>query len=187
MRKNHGLFDLLILDLMLPGTNGLDVCRLLRNDDKTKNLPIIMLTAKGTEPDIVVGLELGADDYITKPFSIRELLARVKSVLRRIEITEFESELKIGNITVYPEKYIAEVKGKKVDLTSTEFKILELLLRKKERVLTRMQILDSLGEDRQFVVDRTVDVHIVNLRKKLGKAGGVIRTIRSVGYKITEE
>jgi DNA-binding response OmpR family regulator len=146
-----------------------------------------MLTAKGTETDIVVGLELGADDYIAKPFSIREFLARVKSALRRTEQTQNEPELKIGNIALYPEKFVAMVGGNQIDLTSTEFKIIEILLRRKDRVLTRAQILDNLGEDRQFVIDRTVDVHIVNIRKKLGKSGDLIQTIRSVGYKISNE
>lgn len=180
-------YDLLLLDLMLPGSNGLDVCRIIRSDEFAKNMPIIMLTAKGTEADIVLGLELGADDYIIKPFSIRELLARVKTVLRRNEIRTIDKELIIGDLALYPDKFTATLKGKPLDLTSTEFKILKILLSKKGRVLTRTQILDNLGEDRQYVIDRTVDVHIVSIRKKLGNSGDLIHTIRSVGYKISEE
>jgi DNA-binding response OmpR family regulator len=178
---------LVILDLMMPGTNGLDVCRILRADEQNKDVPIIILTAKSTEADIVVGLELGADDYITKPFSMRELQARVKAIFRRVTKTESENTLMNGAVTAYVDRFQVYVESEQVQLTATEFSILVFLLRRKGRVLTRNQILDSLGGDRQYVIDRTVDVHILNIRKKLGDAGKMIETIRGIGYRIEEE
>jgi DNA-binding response OmpR family regulator len=178
---------LVILDLMMPGTNGLDVCRILRADEQNKDVPIIILTAKSTEADIVVGLELGADDYITKPFSMRELQARVKAIFRRVTKTESENTLMNGAVTAYVDRFHVYVESEQVQLTATEFSILVFLLRRKGRVLTRNQILDSLGGDRQYVIDRTVDVHILNIRKKLGDAGKMIETIRGIGYRIEEE
>jgi DNA-binding response OmpR family regulator len=178
---------LVILDLMMPGTNGLDVCRILRADEQNKDVPIIILTAKSTEADIVVGLELGADDYITKPFSMRELQARVKAIFRRVTKTESENTLMNGAVTAYVDRFQVYVESDQVQLTATEFSILVFLLRRKGRVLTRNQILDSLGGDRQYVIDRTVDVHILNIRKKLGDAGKMIETIRGIGYRIEEE
>lgn len=183
----QGQVDLVLLDIMLPGTDGLSICRILRSEDKTRNLPIVLLTAKGTELDIVVGLELGADDYITKPFSTRELIARVKSLFRRLERIDQEKSLKLGSIEVYPDRVEVFSDGKSVDLTTTEFKILETLLRRRGRVLTRGQILDILGDDRQFVLDRTVDVHVLNIRRKLGDNGKHIITIRGIGYKIVDD
>ncbi len=178
---------LVILDLMMPGTGGLDVCRILRTDEKNRDVPIIILTAKSTEADIVVGLELGADDYITKPFSMRELQARIKSMFRRISKSESENILSNGAVTVHVDRFQVLVDGEPVQLTATEFSILAFLMRRKGRVLTRNQILDSLGGDRQYVIDRTVDVHILNIRKKLGDAGKMIETIRGIGYRMEEE
>lgn len=178
---------LVILDLMMPGTSGLDVCRILRQDEMNSDVPIIILTAKSTEADIVVGLELGADDYITKPFSMRELQARVKAIFRRVSKTESENTLTNGAVTAYVDRFQVFVESEQIQLTATEFSILAFLLRRKGRVLTRNQILDSLGGDRQYVIDRTVDVHILNIRKKLGDAGKMIETIRGIGYRMEEE
>jgi two-component system phosphate regulon response regulator PhoB len=134
-----------------------------------------------------VGLELGADDYITKPFSTRELLARIKVIFRRIERSESDKIIRFGEVEIFPEKVQVKISGSDVELTATEFNILKALVQKKGRVFTRAQILDILGEDRQFVLDRTVDVHILNIRKKLGQYGKNIQTIRGIGYKITDE
>jgi len=179
--------DLVILDLMLPGTDGLEICKILRKNSKTKSLPIIMLTAKSSEADIVVGLELGADDYMVKPFSMRELIARVKALLRRTSNHEKHEILRVDNIELFPERYLVKVDGQEISFTTTEFQILEMLMLKKDRVLTRNRILEALGGERQYVIDRTVDVHVLNIRKKLGKYGRLIQTIRGVGYKMLEE
>jgi DNA-binding response OmpR family regulator len=177
--------DLIILDLMLPGTDGLEVCRLLKGNEAWCRIPVIMLTAKGDETDKVLGLEMGADDYVTKPFSARELVARVKAVLRRQARGEDERTIAVGDTLVLDtEKHEARLGGAKLDLTSTEFNILKLLAAKKGRVLTREQILDHLWGDEKIVIDRTVDVHIRNLRHKLGPEGGVIKNVRGVGYKV---
>ena len=178
--------DLVILDLMLPGIDGLEVCRTLRRSEKTSSIPIIMLTAKGTETDIVVGLELGADDYIVKPFSPRELIARVKAILRRAQPAKKTKLFKVGDLVLDLTKYEVRVKNKKVDLTTTEFRVLAILSEKPGWVLTRNQLLDDLWEDEKVVLDRTIDVHIRNLREKLGEAGKLIKTIRGIGYKIEE-
>ncbi|MCD6317633.1 response regulator transcription factor [Candidatus Aerophobetes bacterium] len=179
--------DLIILDLMLPGLDGLEVCRILKRNEKTSPVPIVMLTAKGTETDIVVGLELGADDYIVKPFSPRELVARLRAVLRRAEPKKEKPKLiKINNLVIDLTRYEVRVKDEKVNLTTTEFKILSFLAEKPGWVLTRNQILQDLWEDEKIVLDRTVDVHIKNLREKLGEAGKLIKTIRGIGYKIEE-
>jgi len=179
--------DLLILDLMLPDTDGFDVCRFLQKDEKYSSIPIIMLTAKNEETDKILGLELGADDYITKPFSPRELVARVRAVLRRKEKKEETEKIDIGGVLAIDlEKYNVAVSGKKIALTSTEFRILKQLSLKKGRVFTREQILDYLWGKEKAVVDRTIDVHIKNLRDKLGKAGQFIKNLRGIGYKIEE-
>jgi len=179
--------DLIILDLMLPELDGLEVCRILKRDEKTSSVPIVILTAKGTETDIVVGLELGADDYIVKPFSPRELVARVGAVLRRAELKKEKPKLiKINNLVIDLTKYEVRVKDKKVNLTTTEFKILSFLADRPGWVFTRNQILQDLWEDEKIVLDRTIDVHIKNLREKLEEAGKLIKTIRGIGYKIEE-
>ncbi len=181
----HKKPDLIILDLLLPDIDGLEICKDLKNRRETKEIPIIMLTAKGEEIDKVLGLELGADDYMTKPFSPRELVARVKAVLRRSEQIQKSVEIKAGDdISIDKAKHEVRMKGEKIDLTTTEFKILELLASKKGWVFSREKILDYLWGREKAVLDRTVDVHIRHLRKKLGKQGALIKNIRGVGYKL---
>lgn len=179
--------DLTILDIMLPGLDGLELCKLLKGKNATVSMPIIMLTAKGTEADVVVGLEIGADDYIIKPFSPRELVARIKTVLRRSSKKETEKEVvQLGDLTINTQRYEVYVKKSKVDLTTTEFKILESLVNGNGRVFTRDQLLKQkrLWGDDKLIYDRTIDVHIKNLRDKLGSSGKMIKTIRSIGYKL---
>ncbi|MCK5057285.1 MAG: response regulator transcription factor [Candidatus Aminicenantes bacterium] len=179
--------DLIILDLMLPDHDGLDVCKTLKKNDAYSEIPIIMVTAKTEEFDIVLGLELGADDYIPKPFSPRELVARVKAVLRRSKATQSHTSKQItvaDMITIDTAKYEVRVQGKKIHLTSTEFMILKMLSEKPGWVYSREKILDLLWSDEKDVYDRTVDVHIKNLRDKLGPAGRLIKNVRGVGYKI---
>jgi len=182
---NNRVPDLTILDLMLPDADGLEICKYLKKKDDFSSIPIIMLTAKSDETDKVLGLELGADDYVTKPFSPRELVARVKAVLRRKGQKEESKIVEIGNtVVIDAEKYEVRVEGTKVELTSTEFRILQLLSSRKGWVFTRDQILDHLWGDEKAVLDRTVDVHIKNLREKLGKAKEFIKNIRGIGYKV---
>lgn len=179
--------DLVILDLMLPDADGFEICKYLRKKDEFSSIPIIMLTAKAEETDKVLGLELGADDYVTKPFSPRELVARVKAVLRRKGAKEDNAWVKIGDILIMDfQKYQTTVEGKRVELTPTEVRILKILSSKRGRVFTRDQILDYLWGDEKAVLDRTIDVHIKNLRRKLGKAGQFIKNIRGIGYKLEE-
>ncbi|MBI5587959.1 MAG: response regulator [Deltaproteobacteria bacterium] len=177
--------DLVILDLMLPDADGFEICRYLRTKEKFAALPIIMLTARGDETDKVLGLELGADDYITKPFSPRELVARVKVALRRQDGAAALKRTEIGGVLEIDfEKYEVFVSGERVELTSTEFRILRLLSLQKGRVYSREQLLDHLWGTEKAVLDRTIDVHIKNLRDKLGPAGSFIKNIRGVGYKL---
>lgn len=179
--------DLIVLDLMLPDADGFEICKYLKKKDEFTSIPIVMLTAKGEEMDKVLGLELGADDYVTKPFSPKELVARVKAVLRRKPQREDTKKIEIGDeLSIIPEKYEVWAKGEKIDLTSTEFKILLLLASKKGWVFTRDKILDYLWGKEKAVVDRTVDVHIKHLREKLGKAARFIKNVRGVGYKLEE-
>lgn len=179
--------DIILLDLMLPDADGFEICKYLKKKDEFASVPIIMLTAKGEETDKILGLELGADDYVTKPFSPKELVARVKAVLRRQHKEEIPDKIVIGNfLMIFPKKHEAFVEGDRIDLTTTEFKILLLLASKKGWVFTRDQILDYLWGREKAVLDRTVDVHIRHLRDKLGKAGGLIKNIRGVGYKFEE-
>ncbi len=179
--------DLIILDLMLPDADGIDICKKLKKEDKYSEIPIIMLTAKGEETDKILGLEFGADDYVTKPFSPRELIARVKAVLRRGQKIDEPGKLDIdGVLTIDAEKHKVSVEGKRIELTSTEFKILKLFLSNKSKVFSRYDILDHLWGHDKIVLDRTIDVHIKHLRDKLGKAGQFIKNIRSVGYKLEE-
>ncbi len=178
---------LLILDIMLPNQDGYEICKIIRKDERTASIPIIMLTAKGDELDKVLGLELGADDYITKPFSPRELVSRVKAVLRRIERKEISDKISISNnILIDLPKHKVFVDGEPVQLTLTEFKILKILAQKKGWVFSREKLLDYLWGDEKFVIDRTIDVHINNLRKKLGKYGDLIKNLRGIGYKLEE-
>jgi len=180
--------DLILLDLMLPGTDGLEVCRLLKGDSETREIPIIMVTAKGEEADIVVGLELGADDYIVKPFSPKVLIARVRAILRRTRaIPDDDSvEVKIHDLVICPGRHEALVGGDRVDLTVTEFRLLHLLARRPGWVFTRYQIVDALHGSDYPVTDRSIDVQVVGLRKKLGKAGSYIETVRGVGYRFKD-
>jgi len=177
--------DLIILDLLLPDIDGLEICKDLKSNPELREIPIIMLTAKGEEMDKILGLELGADDYVTKPFSPRELIARTKAVLRRQQKNKVTDKIKVGNsLLIDSTKHEVWIKGKRVELTTTEFKILELLASKKGWVFTREKILDHLWGREKAVLDRTIDVHIRHLRKKLGKQGKLIKNIRGVGYKL---
>jgi DNA-binding response OmpR family regulator len=175
--------DLVILDLMLPDLDGFELCKMMKNDSRYSSIPVIMLTAKGQESDKVTGLELGADDYLTKPFSPRELIARVKAVLRRTTTSE-RGTLFIGGITIDPERFEVIVEQQPVTLTPVEFKILHLLAQNPGKVFSRERILDHLWGNEKAVIDRTVDVHIKNLRDKLGTAGDLVKNIRGVGYKV---
>ena len=180
--------DLIILDLMLPGIDGLEVARRLKQNSGTKDIPIVMLTAKGEEADIVTGLELGADDYVTKPFSPRILIARMKAVIRRRSgIAEAESEvLTIRELSIHAGRRQVTAGGKSLDLTYTEFQVLHFLARRPGWVFTRSQIVDAVRGDDYPVTDRSVDVQIVGLRKKLGPLGKYIETVRGVGYRFME-
>jgi DNA-binding response OmpR family regulator len=179
--------DLIILDLMLPDADGFEICKYLKAKEELSSIPVIMLTAKDEESDKILGLELGADDYVTKPFSPKELVARVKAVLRRPIHGEKVKTITVGeNLVLNSEKYEVWVDKKKIPLTSTEFKILKLLASKKGWVFTREQILDNLWGQEKIVLDRTIDVHIKNLREKLGRAARFIKNIRGIGYKLEE-
>jgi two-component system, OmpR family, alkaline phosphatase synthesis response regulator PhoP len=179
---------LIVLDLLLPTVDGLEVCKLLKSDPKTQHIPIVMLTAKGEEVDIVTGLEVGADDYVTKPFSPRVLLARIKAVLRRKsrEPTDEASTIKIHDLVIDPVRHEVLVENKPVALTFTEFRLLHVLAQRRGRAFTRIQIVDAvMGEDYP-VTERSVDVHVASLRKKLGSMGPYIETVRGVGYRFKE-
>ncbi|MFP4144930.1 MAG: response regulator transcription factor [Phycisphaeraceae bacterium] len=181
--------DLVLLDLMLPGIDGLEVCRTLKSRDRTAESAVIMLTARGEEADIVRGLEMGADDYLTKPFSPRVLLARIKAVLRRRDREPAEGGGRVteaGGVTIDPERHEVTVQGERVELTATEFRLLQLLASRAGRVFTRQQIIEALHEGFAAVTDRSVDVQVVALRRKLGEAGGKIETVRGVGYRFAE-
>jgi two-component system alkaline phosphatase synthesis response regulator PhoP len=184
--------DIVILDLMLPGVDGLDVCRRLQSDAATRGIPIVMLTAKGTEADVVAGLELGASDYVTKPFSPRVLTARIRAVLRRgAETGDDETTIRIKDLIIRPGRHQVLAGETPVELTATEFRILTCLARRPGWVFTRQQLLDAAqGDDSflsdHFVTDRSVDVHIVSLRRKLGACGSCIETVRGVGYRLQD-
>jgi len=180
---------LVLLDLMLPEMNGLEICKTLKQNEKTRNVPIIMLTAKGTESDKIVGLELGADDYVTKPFSPRELVARIKAVLRRSREKPAEAVSCAGTIELDRAKHELRLKGKPVEITAKEFELLDLLMRSKGRVLTREVLLSKVWgyENSVNIETRTVDMHIGQLRKKIGKESERIVTVKSVGYRFDGE
>lgn len=175
--------DLFIIDIILPGIDGWELTKELRYRSETKQIPIIILTCKGEETDRVLGLELGADDYITKPFSLRELLARIKAILRRKKEVSQEKIWKSGDIILEPESFTVKLKGKEINFSSTEFKILRVFLENEGKVLSRERIInETYGYDKP-INDRTIDVHIRNIRKKLAKEGERIEAIRGVGYK----
>lgn len=179
---------LIVLDLLLPSVDGLEVCRALKADPKTLHIPVVMLTAKGEEIDVVTGLEVGADDYVIKPFSPRVLLARIKAVLRRKakEPVDEASTIRIHELVIDPVRHEVLVEGKPAPLTFTEFRLLQVLARRRGRAFTRVQIVDAvMGEDYP-VTERSVDVHIASLRKKLGSMGTYIETVRGVGYRFKE-
>lgn len=182
--------DLVLLDLMLPGIDGLEICRRLRADEATRNIPIIMLTAKGEESDVVKGLELGADDYVTKPFSIKVLLARIQAVLRRRKEEsnqQEQDELVFDQLAIHRGRNLVQVEGKSVDLTFTEFRVLVALASRPGWVFTRYQIVNAVRGEDYAVTDRAVDVQIAGLRKKLGSCGNYIETVRGVGYRFRED
>jgi two-component system alkaline phosphatase synthesis response regulator PhoP len=177
--------DLVLLDLLLPNVDGLEVCRTLKSEARTQHIPIMMLTAKCEEADIVLGLELGADDYITKPFSPRLLLARVKAVLRRKarEAVDEQSAISVHELTIHPGLHEASLSGRSLDLTFTEFRLLHFLARKPGWAFTRSQIVDAVKGEDYPVTERAVDVQIAGLRKKLGHRSALIETVRGVGYR----
>ncbi len=181
--------DLVLLDLMLPGIDGLDICRQLRRTEVTAELPIIMLTARGEEQDVIQGLELGADDYVTKPFSIKVLLARIQTVLRRRTEAEDQTpaeEMTHGELRIHPGRNLVQVAGENVELTYTEFRVLVALAGRPGWVFTRYQIVNAVRGEDYAVTDRAVDVQIAGLRKKLGSCGHYIETVRGVGYRFRE-
>jgi two-component system phosphate regulon response regulator PhoB len=179
--------DLIILDLMLPGIDGLQVCRNLKNDAKTQNIPVIMFTAKGEEGDIVTGLELGADDYVTKPFSLKVLIARVRRILQKNIISDLENaQVKIHELVISPSRREVLIKNKPVELTFSEFNILYALAKKPGYVFNRYQIVNAIRGEDYIVTDRAIDVQIVSLRKKLGLCGKYIETVRGVGYRFKD-
>ncbi len=184
-------YNLVILDLMLPVISGIELCKILRKDEKTSSIPIIMLSAKAEETDKIVGLEIGADDYVTKPFSPRELVARVKAVLRRTdEERKAPKEMTIGDLTINFDTYRVSVKGKPVKLSATEFKILKLLIERKGKIFSRDHLLDAVWKGESFVTPRTVDVHINRLRNQIEddpKNPRYIKTMRGIGYYFSGE
>jgi len=189
LKKARGLMpSLIVLDLMLPEVDGLEVCKMLRRDSATAKVPIIMLTAKAAEIDRILGLEFGADDYITKPFSPRELVLRVKRILQRGQASDQEQErLKFGELVIDGPRHLVTWRGKKVDLTATEFKLLMLLAQRRGRVQSRDQLLRDVWDYQSAIDTRTVDTHMRRLREKLGPASKFLDTVRGVGYRFVEE
>lgn len=181
--------DLVLLDLMLPGMDGLEVCRALKRDPETRDIPLVMVTAKGEEADIVAGLELGADDYVAKPFSPRVLVSRLRAVLRRRtrELPEEGGMIQIHDLVIHPGRNEVLVQGVPVELTFTEFRVLHFLASRPGWVFTRYQIVNAVRGDDYAVTDRAVDVQIVGLRKKLGPCGAFIETVRGVGYRFRDQ
>lgn len=180
-----------VLDLMLPGgMDGIEICKMIRRDPEIYSIPIIMLTAKDSEVDKVLGLEFGADDYMTKPFSPRELVARIKAVTRRAAVVSVDEEgasvVRVGDIILDESKYMVTVKGIEIVLTTTEFKVLKILMLKPGRVFSREKIIDKLWGEDKYITDRTVDVHITQIRKKIGIYAKSIKSVRGVGYKFEE-
>jgi two-component system phosphate regulon response regulator PhoB len=180
--------DIILLDIMLPEINGLDVCRELRSNDKTANIPIVMISAKNEDVDIITGLELGADDYVTKPFSPRVLIARIRTILRRGETSEeYESRIiNIDDLKIDEGRHEVLFNKRQISLTLTEFQILLILAKRRGWVFSRAQLIDELREGHHVITDRAIDVQITNLRKKLGEFGKYIETVRGVGYRMRE-
>lgn len=180
--------DLTLLDIMLPGMDGLEVCRLFKSDPTTKPIPVVMVTAKGEEADVVTGLELGADDYITKPFSPRILLSRIKAVLRRggVNVPGKDEVIQVKELLIHPGRHEVRVQDQLISLTVTEFRILHLLATRPGWVFTRGQIVDGVRGEDHAVTDRSVDFQIVGLRRKLGSCADIIETVRGVGYRFRE-
>jgi two-component system phosphate regulon response regulator PhoB len=182
--------DLVILDLMLPVMDGLEVCRELRAGERTRNVPVLVLTAKAEETDQVIGFSMGADDYVTKPFSVKVLVQRVKALLRRVEgppeVAEAADAVEHSGVRVDRARHKVLVDGQEVSLTRTEFRLLECLVRQPGRVFTRPQLMDAAMSDGTVVLERTIDVHVKSLRRKLGKPD-LIETVRGVGYRFRDE
>jgi phosphate regulon transcriptional regulator PhoB len=179
--------DVIILDIMLPIIDGFEVCRMLKNDNAVAHIPIIILSAKSQETDKVVGLELGADDYVTKPFSPRELIARTRAILRRGRRQQLGDEIKRGDISIDRIRHKVTVGSEEISLTFTEFKLLEFMARRPGVVFSRSRILDAVSGEDTMVYDRTVDAHIKSLRHKLGAAKDYIETVRGAGYRFKDE
>ena len=178
---------LIILDLMLPRMPGLEVCKILKSDPGTRQVPIMMLTAKAEEVDRIVGLEFGADDYVTKPFSPREVVLRIRAIMRRGETKQGDDRLTAGSITVDPARYEVSVSGKRINLTSLEFKLLRTLMQRRGRVQARDRLLNDVWGYESVIDTRTVDTHVRRLRKKLGKAADLIESVRGFGYRLSEK
>ena len=178
--------DFIVLDLMLPKMLGLEVCRILKSDTATRHIPILMLTAKAEEIDRIVGLEFGADDYVTKPFSPREVVLRIKAILRRAEGGAEDECLSAGSIVIDPARHEVSVHGKRVNLTSLEFKLLRTLMQRRGRVQARDRLLNDVWGYESVIDTRTVDTHVRRLRKKLGKAADAIESVRGFGYRLRE-
>jgi len=188
LRKAQTLLpDVVLLDLMLPVVDGLDVCRRLRSGEQTRKIPILMLTAKGEETDQLVGFSLGADDYVTKPFSVKVLLQRIKAVQRRFQGEEEPANV-IDHLGVRLDRvrHQVSIHGKPIELTPTEFRLLECFLRQPGRAFTRPQLMDAAMGDEAVVLERTIDVHVKSLRRKLGREGDLIETVRGLGYRFRE-
>jgi phosphate regulon transcriptional regulator PhoB len=179
--------DLVILDVMLPKMSGFEVCKVLKTDSATRNIPVLMLTAKAEEIDRIVGLELGADDYVVKPFSPREVILRIKAILRRGSPEETDEQLTAGAITIDPARHQVSVNGKVVNLTSLEFKLLRTLMQRRGRVQERDRLLNEVWGYESVIDTRTVDTHVRRLREKLGKAGDIVETVRGFGYRLREK
>ena len=177
--------DLIVLDLMLPGLEGTDVCRILKQEERTRSIPILMLTAKSEEIDRIIGLELGADDYVVKPFSPREIALRIRNILRRRSAPETPGPVRAGPLVIDVEGHHVSVSGSTVSLTATEFKLLAILFQRRGRVQTREVLLDVVWGYDYMGYGRTVDAHIKRLREKLGEAAGMVETVRGVGYRFT--
>ncbi len=179
--------DVILLDWMLPGQSGLSLARKWRADSRTKAIPILMLTARGDEPDRIAGLDAGADDYITKPFSTQELMARIRAVLRRRAPEEINERVEIGGLVLDAATYRVTFQGQPLKAGPTEFKLLHFLMKNPERVHSRSQLLDRVWGDHVFIEERTVDVHVKRLREALGAAGSMIETVRGAGYRFTAQ